>query len=151
MPDVNESPSSQGPPPGTAVVLYDGVCNVCNESVQFILARDPSGYFRFAALQSEVGKQLLTPFGLRDMPLSTLVLIEDGRVYLKSTAVLRVARRLGALWPLLARLLTPIPRVLRDALYSALIKHRYRVFGKSEQCLVPTPALRERFLDSTPR
>ena len=132
------------------VVLFDGVCNVCNDSVKFILARDGQGYFRFASLQSEVAKGLLRPFGLEEMPLHTMVLIEEGRVFTKSTAVMRVARRLGALWPVVSFGMWLVPRPLRDALYSGFVKHRYRLFGKSEVCLVPTPALRERFLDLAP-
>ena len=133
-----------------AVVLFDGVCNVCNDSVKFILARDTAGYFHFASLQSKVANALLEPFGMTDMPLHTMVLIEGGRVFTKSTAVMRVARRLGALWPLVSFAMRLAPRSLRDALYSGFVKHRYRWFGKSEQCLVPTPAVRERFLDMMP-
>lgn len=134
-----------------AVVLFDGVCNVCNDSVKFILARDRAGYFRFASLQSDVAKQLLAPFGLAAMPLETMALIEDGRVYLRSSAVLGVARRLGGGWRVLSLLGGLVPRALRDVLYSFLVRHRYRWFGQSEQCLVPTPAVRERFLDRAPR
>lgn len=134
-----------------AVMLFDGVCNVCNDGVKFILARDAAGYFRFASLQSDVAKQLLTPFGLADMPIETMVVIEAGRVYLKSSAVLRVARRLGGGWWLLGMLGLLVPRPIRDVLYAFLVRNRYRWFGQSEQCLVPTPAVRERFLDWAPR
>ena len=137
--------------PSHAVVLFDGVCNVCNDSVKFILERDRAGYFRFASLQSEVAKQLLRPFGLAEMPLETMALIEGGRVYLRSSAVLGVARRLGGGWLLLSLLGRLVPRALRDVLYAFLVRHRYRWFGQSEQCLVPTPAVRERFLDWAPR
>lgn len=136
---------------GHAVVLFDGVCNVCNDSVKFILARDTAGYFRFASLQSDVAKQLLAPFGLAEMPLETMALIEGGRVYLRSSAVLGVARRLGGGWRILSLLGRLVPRRVRDALYAFLVRHRYRWFGQSEQCLVPTPAVRERFLDRAPR
>ena len=147
------APESGGTPEGAphAIVLFDGVCNVCNDSVKFILARDPTGYFRFASLQSDVAKRLLSPFGLAEMPLHTMALIEEGRIHLKSSAVLRVARRLGAGWPLVGFFLRLVPRPVRDAVYSFLVRHRYRWFGKSEQCLVPTPAVRERFLDLAPR
>ncbi len=133
------------------MVLFDGDCNVCNDSVKFILARDEPGYFRFASLQSNAAHELLAPFGLRDMPLHTMVLIEGGRVFVKSTAVMRVARRLGPGWRWLSLGLALVPRPIRDALYAGFAKHRYRFFGKHEQCLVPTPALRERFLDWAPR
>jgi predicted DCC family thiol-disulfide oxidoreductase YuxK len=134
-----------------AVVLFDGVCNVCNDAVKFILARDTAGYFRFASLQSDVAKQLLAPFGLAEMPLETMALIEGGRVYLRSSAVLGVGRRLGGGWRIVSLLGRLVPRRVRDALYAFLVRHRYRWFGQSEQCLVPTPAVRERFLDRAPR
>jgi len=134
-----------------AVVLFDGVCNVCNDSVKFILARDSAGYFRFASLQSDVAKQLLARFGLAEMPLNTMALIQGDRVYLRSSAVLRVAEGLGGAWRFAGILGRLVPRPVRDALYSFLVRYRYRWFGQSEQCLVPTPAVRERFLDSAPR
>src|SRR5690606_8847595 len=114
--------------------------------VQFILARDRVGYFRFASLQSDVARSLLAPHGLADMPLHTLVLIEAGEVFTKSTAVMRIARKLDAAWRQMGWAMAIVPRPVRDALYSMFVKHRYRWFGKSEQCLVPTPAMRERFL-----
>ena len=143
--------STQVAPGPHAVVLFDGVCNVCNDSVKFILARDGVGYFRFASLQSDVAKQLLAPFGLADMPIETMVLIEAGRVHLKSSAILGVARRLGGVWRVLGMLGRLVPRPVRDVLYTLLVRNRYRWFGQSEQCLVPTPAVRERFLDWAPR
>jgi len=145
------SPASAPEVAPHAIVLFDGVCNVCNDSVKFILARDAAGYFRFASLQSDVAKRLLSPFGLAEMPLHTMALIEGERIYLKSSAVLAVARRLGSGWPLVSFALRLVPRPVRDAVYSFLVRHRYRWFGKSEQCLVPTPAVRERFLDRAPR
>lgn len=151
MPVPDTQPFEESKPPSHAVVLFDGVCNVCNDSVKFILARDPAGYFRFASLQSDAARELLAPFGLADMPVSTMVLIEAGRVYLRSSAVMRVARRLGKAWPVVAFLLWLTPRFLRDALYTFFVNHRYRWFGQSDQCLVPTPAVRDRFLDLPPR
>lgn len=150
MPASDTEPSQKSEPTH-AVVLFDGVCNVCNDSVKFILARDPTGYFRFASLQSDAARRLLAPYGLSEMPVSTMVLIEGGRVSLKSSAVMRVARQLGSAWRLVAFLLWLTPRPVRDALYTFFVKHRYRWFGQSEQCLVPTPAVRERFLDLPPR
>src|SRR5690606_13780833 len=155
-PDVGGAPAQAPAVPALdtaqhAVVLFDGVCNVCNDSVKFILERDQAGYFRFASLQSDVAKQLLAPFGLAAMPLETMALIENGRVYLRSSAMLGVARRLGGGWRVLSMLGKLVPRVVRDALYAFLVRHRYRWFGQSEQCLVPTPAVRERFLDWAPR
>ena len=129
-----------------AVVLFDGVCNLCNGAVQFIIDRDPQAHFRFAAQQSEPGAALLARVG---RPLSgepdTIVLVEGGRVYERSDAALRIARRLSGAWRLLA-LLRVVPRPLRDAVYGLVARSRYRVFGRSAECRVPTPELRARFL-----
>ncbi|HEX3742820.1 MAG TPA: thiol-disulfide oxidoreductase DCC family protein [Bryobacteraceae bacterium] len=124
------------------IVLFDGVCNLCNGFVQFVLARDPARRFRFASLQSAAADRLL-----RDkLPPETVVLMEGGRIYLKSTAALRIARGLSFPWPLFYGLMA-IPRPVRDAVYDWVARHRYRWFGRREQCLLPTPELRSRFLD----
>lgn len=128
-----------------AIVLFDGVCNFCNGAVQFLIARDPAGIFRFAALQSEVGRELLRGCELPVEAPETMVLLEGGRCYVRSDAALRIAAHLGGAWPLLG-VLRVIPRVLRDRLYSYFAAHRYAWFGRSEACLVPTAELRARFL-----
>jgi predicted DCC family thiol-disulfide oxidoreductase YuxK len=128
-------------------LLFDGVCNLCSGSVQFILKRDRQGHFRFASLQSEVGKRLMTEHGLDPDALSSVVLIEEGRAYQESTAALRIARHLPGAWKLL-RVLSVIPRPLRDAAYRLIARNRYRWFGKTEACWLPTPELRARFLDA---
>lgn len=128
-----------------AVLLIDGVCNLCEGCVRFIVPRDPEGRFAFAALQSETGERLLREAGLPN-DLDTVVLLEDGRSYARSTAILRVLRRLSGAWPLLYALIA-IPRPLRDWAYAAFIAHRYRWFGKKDACLVPGPDLAARFLD----
>lgn len=130
-----------------AVVLFDGVCNLCNASIHFIIDRDPRGRFRFAALQSDAGAEILRQAGLDAADLSSLVLWEGGRAYRYSTAALRIARRLSWPWPLLAVFLL-IPAFLRDPVYRFIARNRYRWFGKSETCRVPTPELRARFLDT---
>ncbi len=130
-----------------AVVLFDGVCNLCNGTVQFILDRDPAGYFRFAALQSEAGSKALAAHG-RAAPAGepeSIVLIEGDRVYDRSDAALRIARRLGGAWSLLYAFIV-VPRVVRDAVYRFIARNRYRWFGRTEECRVPTPELRARFL-----
>jgi predicted DCC family thiol-disulfide oxidoreductase YuxK len=130
---------------GHGIILFDGVCNLCNGAVTFIIDRDPADYFRFAPLQSEVAQRLL-PDGVKaDSTLSSLVLIEGGQCYTRSTAVLRIARRLRGGWPLLYSLIV-IPRTLRDYVYSWVAANRYRWFGKRETCRVPTPELTSRFL-----
>lgn len=132
---------------GAAVVFYDGVCGLCNRVVQFIIPRDRRGAFRFATLQSETGQRLLAAYGKDTSALDTFLLLEDGRVYDRSTAALRVVRRLGSLWPLLYGFIV-LPRPLRDALYRFVAKRRYRWFGESESCLLPPPGVRDRFLDT---
>ena len=129
------------------IVLFDGVCNLCNATVQFILDRDRAGYFRFAALQSEAGAKALTDLG--HAPVTgepdSIMLIENNTVYDRSDAALRVARRLDGAWPLLAVTLI-VPRVVRDLVYRFIARNRYRWFGRTEECRIPTPELRARFL-----
>jgi predicted DCC family thiol-disulfide oxidoreductase YuxK len=126
-----------------AVLLFDGVCTLCNGFVQFVIQRDPAGRFQFATLQSDAARRLLqaAPQPLPD----TLVLVENGRVFLRSTAALRVARGLKFPWPL-AFVLVVVPRPLRDWVYDILARNRYRWFGRRDVCMVPTPELRARFL-----
>ncbi|MBA2459308.1 MAG: thiol-disulfide oxidoreductase DCC family protein [Gemmatimonadales bacterium] len=130
---------------GRAVVLFDGVCNLCNAWVRFVIDRDPRGRFVFAPLQGERAAALLREQGYRGAPLASIVLVENGRVYDRSTAVLRIARRLRGLWPVLGLLLA-IPRPVRDVMYDWIGRRRYRWFGRQDQCAVPTPELRSRFL-----
>jgi predicted DCC family thiol-disulfide oxidoreductase YuxK len=127
------------------IVLFDGHCAFCNRTVYFIWRRDRQAYFRFAPLQSESGARLLARHGLAGN-LDTVVLIEGDRVSTRSTAALRIARHLGWPWRLLAGLLA-IPSVLRDPIYTALARRRYRWFGRSEGCAVPPPDLKERCID----
>jgi len=129
-----------------AIVLFDGVCNLCHSSVNFVIERDARAYFRFASLQSEVGQTLMKTHGLASRELRSVVLIEDGKAYESSTAALRIAWRLTVGWRLLY-LFILIPRPVRDAVYKWVAKHRYRWFGVSNTCLVPTPERRARFLD----
>jgi len=121
------------------VVLFDGVCNLCNGVVRFIIARDPSARFRFAPLQwvDDGG-----PAGTTD----SIVLVEAGKRYTKSTAALRIARGLRFPWPLLYALVL-VPRPLRDLVYDWVARHRYGWFGKRASCMVPTPEIRSRFLE----
>ncbi len=126
-------------------VLFDGECNLCNGTVQFIIRRDRRNRFRFAALQSEAGKTMLQSHRLPPEALDTVVLISGGRAYTRSDAALGIARRLDGLWPLCYAAVV-IPRFLRDRAYDFIARNRYRWFGKREECMVPTPELRSRFL-----
>jgi predicted DCC family thiol-disulfide oxidoreductase YuxK len=113
--------------------------------VRFVTERDPAGRFAFAPLQSELGRRLLRQAGLPEDTLDTVVLLQDGRAYLRSDAMLRAMKRLRAPWPL-ASLALVVPRFLRDAVYDFVARHRYRWFGRKDACPVPTPEQRARFL-----
>lgn len=132
---------------GHPVVVFDGVCNLCNATVQFILNRDPAGRFRFAANQSAVGRQLLERLGLDPADVTSVYLIEEGRIWSRSTAVLRILRQLRQPWPLAYGLIL-IPRPLRDLAYGVVARLRYRLFGRREACRLPRPGERSRFLDA---
>ncbi|WP_310397027.1 thiol-disulfide oxidoreductase DCC family protein [Hymenobacter sp.] len=130
-------------------ILFDGVCNLCNGFVQFVIRHDSEGRFRFAALQSDAARTLLATHGVAPADLTaepdSVLLLSGGRVYSHSTAVLRIARGLGGVWRL-AGVGGVLPRTWRDALYRFVARHRYRWFGRRESCMLPTPALKARFL-----
>ncbi len=128
------------------VVLFDGVCNLCSGAVQFIIKHDPKNQFRFASLQSRFGQAIMQQFGLPVNDLNSFILLENNKIYTKSTGALRVSKRLNRLWPALYALII-VPKFIRDAVYSYIAKHRYKWFGKKEACWIPTPALKARFLD----
>lgn len=131
-----------------SVVLIDGVCHLCQGLVKFIIPRDPHARFLFATLQSSVSRELLKAGGLDPGQLSTVVLVEKGRYYTESAAVLRIARRLRYPWPA-AYILIAVPRPLRNALYRLVARNRYRWFGRDDQCMIPTPEIRQRFLEDS--
>lgn len=129
------------------VIFFDGVCNLCNSAVNFVIDHDPKRAFRFAALQSEAARNLLGPEKAKaQSTLSTVLLVEGGLISTRSTAALRVARRLGFPWNALY-IFTLVPTPLRDWVYNVVADHRYRWFGKRETCRVPTPELKRLFLD----
>lgn len=127
------------------VVLFDGVCNLCNGVVKFVIVRDSKEKLRFASLQSETGKELMRRHDIDENQLSTFVFIENEKAYTKSTAGLKLTRNLGGLWPLLYALII-IPAFIRDVAYNFVSSNRYRWFGKQEACMIPTPEIRARFL-----
>jgi predicted DCC family thiol-disulfide oxidoreductase YuxK len=129
------------------LVLFDGVCVFCNRSVNFIIAHDPAARFRFAPLQSPLGQSMLARCGLQQAGIDSVVLIEGGRCYRKSTAALRIAHRLTGWWPW-TFFLVMVPAQLRDLVYDWFARHRYRWFGQLKMCLMPTPEVRQRFLDT---
>jgi len=128
-----------------ATVLFDGVCNFCNDSVNFIIRRDSKGYFKFAPLQSEAGKKLLEEFEIDAIETDSIVLIENNRAFTYSSGALRIARNLDGLWSGFYGLII-VPKFLRDFCYKQFAKRRYSFFGKKDTCMIPTPEVRERFL-----
>ena len=128
-----------------SIILFDGVCNLCNGAVNFVIKRDPRNVFKFTPLQEKQGVLLLKKHAVDSRKLDSIVLIENGNVYIKSSAALRIAKKLSGLWPLFFVLLI-IPSFIRDGVYDFIAKNRYKWFGKKEQCMIPTPGLREKFL-----
>lgn len=128
-----------------AAILFDGVCNLCNGFVQFVIARDPSARFCFASLQSAAAASLLKEAGLQTPAPDSIVLVEDGRLSFRSDAALRIVRHLSFPWPLAYGFIV-VPKFIRDRVYDFVAAHRYRWFGRREACMVPTPDLRRRFL-----
>jgi predicted DCC family thiol-disulfide oxidoreductase YuxK len=131
--------------PTEPIVLFDGVCNLCNAAIDFIIRHDTAGRYRFASLQSEIGQTLIRQHGGVPGKLESVVLFEDGRRYVKSEAAVRIARHLRG-WRWLAGFRW-VPRPLRDAVYDLIGRYRYRWFGRRDTCRVPTPEERGRFLD----
>ena len=127
------------------VILFDGVCNLCNGFVQFIINRDKKGHFTFGALQTKAAQELLSAFDFPPSLMTTIVLIEEGKAYTQSDAVLRIARRLKGGWKLLYGFKV-LPRFFRDWVYGLVSRSRYKIFGKRNECMIPTPEIRKRFL-----
>ena len=132
-----------------AIILFDGVCNFCDASVNFVIKRDKRRYFRFAPLQEPNGGEIARKYGIDPARLDTFVLVENGRAYRKSGGALRVARRLGGLYPL-AFALIAVPPFIRDFFYDWFARHRYGWFGKKDACMVPSAEVRDRFLTDDP-
>jgi predicted DCC family thiol-disulfide oxidoreductase YuxK len=131
----------------SAAILFDGVCNLCNGFVRFVIARDPGAHFRFAPLSSAAATRVLRDAGI-DRPIpDSMVLVEAGTAYFRSVAPLRIARQLTFPWPLAYGLIL-VPRFIRDRVYDIIAARRYRWFGRRDACMMPTPDLRQRFLDS---
>jgi len=131
-------------PKAENVVLFDGICNVCNSTVNFIIDRDRQGRFKFASLQSEAGRRLCREHGI-PLELDSIALVENGKAYVESDAVLRIAKELDGLWPAVFSLVL-LPKSLRSRAYRYFASHRYEWFGKAEVCRVPTADVLGRFL-----
>jgi predicted DCC family thiol-disulfide oxidoreductase YuxK len=128
------------------IILFDGVCNLCNGAVQFIIERDKKQHFRFASLQSKTGQEYQQKAGLAIDKIDTILLVENGKIYQKSTAALRIARHLDGLWSILYIFII-VPPFIRNAVYDFIAKNRYKWFGKQDSCWMPTPDLKKLFLE----
>lgn len=133
------------PTPNNPIILFDGVCNLCNSSVQFIIRNDPKHHFRFASLQSNLGQSILKQFNLPTNELSSFILLDKGKISVKSTGALKVVKQLSGAWPLLYIFII-IPAFIRDAVYEFIGRNRYKWFGKKEICWLPSPEIRALFL-----
>ena len=129
------------------VILFDGVCNLCNSSVQFIIKHDKKSIFRFASLQSEFGKRIIEKFDLANKNIDSVMLLENNAIELKSTAALQIAKQLGGIYSALYVFII-IPRFMRDSIYDFVARNRYRWFGKQESCMIPKPELKKLFIES---
>lgn len=132
--------------PENPLILFDGVCNLCNGFVQFIIRHDKKSKFRFASLQSPAAKNILEHFSVSADELKTLVLIDSGKIYFRSRAVLRIARQLDGIWKL-SSVFYIVPRFINDAVYNLVSETRYRIFGKRESCMTPSPENSSRFIE----
>ncbi len=127
------------------ILLFDGVCNLCNGAVQFVIKYGSKNTLRFAALQSETGQQILEHFNLPKEDIFSVILVENEKVYVRSSAALRMYKNMGGFWNLMY-LFIIVPRPIRDAIYNLIAKNRYKWFGEKESCMIPTPELKSRFL-----
>ena len=128
------------------IILFDGVCNLCNNAVQFVIKHDSADKFMFAALQSATGQQLLQEYNLPTAGFNSFVLIQNGEVFLKSTAALQVAKQLTGPVKFLYGFII-VPPFIRNGVYTFIAKNRYKWFGKKDSCMIPTASLKAKFLN----
>ncbi|MCB0456331.1 MAG: thiol-disulfide oxidoreductase DCC family protein [Flavobacteriaceae bacterium] len=127
------------------IILFDGVCNLCNSSVNFVIQHDAKNHFKFAALQSEVGQQLISKYKIDTTKTDSIILIDNNKSFVKSTAALRIAKQLNKGYPLLYGFII-LPTFLRNCVYDYIAKNRYKWYGKKDSCMIPTPELKNKFL-----
>ena len=131
---------------GKKIILFDGVCNLCNGAIQFIIKRDKKDVFRYAALQSELGERLVKERSIDTSKVDSFVLIEPGTAYyIKSSAALEIANNFSGLWKL-TQIFKWIPESIRNSIYDLVARNRYKWFGRKDQCMIPTPELQAKFL-----
>ncbi|AZQ44402.1 thiol-disulfide oxidoreductase DCC family protein [Nonlabens ponticola] len=129
------------------IVLFDGVCNLCNKAVTFIIERDKKNVFNFGALQNEKGKALLNKYDIDPEETDSIILIKNDKAYIKSTAALHIAKNLSGGWPLLYTFII-LPKFIRDSIYDWVARNRYGWFGKKDNCMIPNADLRSKFIDN---
>ena len=129
----------------TAIILFDGVCNFCNSSVNKIIKHDKKNRFKFAALQSEIGKKLLQKYALDASKMDSIILIENDAAFIKSTAILRIAKQLNGIYPLAYSFII-IPTFIRNFFYDFIARNRYKWWGKNDSCMIPTDEVKEKFI-----
>jgi predicted DCC family thiol-disulfide oxidoreductase YuxK len=129
-----------------SLILFDGVCNLCNGFVNFLIVRDKKNKFQFGSLQSAKVQSILSEYQHSYNDISTVIVIENNKLYSHSTAVLKIVRKLGGAWPLLYVFII-IPKPIRDFFYKLVAKNRYRMFGKKDTCMIPTPELKAKFVE----
>jgi predicted DCC family thiol-disulfide oxidoreductase YuxK len=127
------------------IILFDGVCNLCNHSVQFIIKHDKKGKFRFASLQSNFGKAQISKYQIDPNKTNSVIFIKGEKVFTRSSAALKIVKDLNGLWPILYIFIF-IPPFIRNFIYDFIAKNRYKWFGKKESCMVPLPELKSKFL-----
>ena len=128
-----------------AIILFDGVCNFCNSRINFIIRNDKRDYFRFTPLQSETAKKLIAEKNIHTFGLDSFILIENGKAYDRTTAALRIAKKLDGLWPIFYAFII-VPPFIRDIVYKIIAKNRYKWWGKKDSCMIPTAEMRAKFL-----
>lgn len=128
------------------VIIFDGVCNFCNNSVNFIIDRDHKNVFKFTPIQSKAAETIMAQYGVKKVGFDTLILVKNKKFYYRSDAALEITKDLSGYWDLF-RILVIIPRPIRDYFYSLFAKYRYRIFGKNDTCLIPAPEIKDKFLD----
>ena len=127
------------------IILFDGVCNLCNSTVKRVIRNDKKDIYRFAALQSDVGMVMVTEHGIDTAKTDSILLVEGGRIYTKSTAALRIAKDLQGAYPLLYGFII-VPPIIRNWVYDFIARNRYNWYGKLDSCMIPTPELKKKFL-----
>lgn len=128
------------------ILLFDGECNLCNGSVQFVIQRDKKGKVKFCSIQSEIGEKLMLEYQIPKNYLASIILIENNKIYYKSTAALLLSKHMNGLWPSLFAFII-VPPFIRNLVYDFIAKNRYKWFGKTETCWIMTPELKDRFLN----